>query len=370
MTMPIEPILIDLPRRAGLVILAAAFIVASALVANAGPGRAGDGAGSAFGPVLVKEGRSQRQCESDPQRVFVRHVYGTACIAYFTTRGHERKSSAVVFMDGDSTPEAFADAAGRRRTRQAMEKILQNLADQQQVRIVMLYRLGLDGSSGNHAERRRPFELHAMQAAIDELKGRLRFEDVVLAGQSGGATLAASMLTLGRADVTCAALGSGAYALGALVHASLAEGTRAAVSRRAIDAIIHDPSRHIAGIPTDRRRTVFVIGDRRDGTTPFAQQRRFAEALNDAGHHAELVAVRATGEEKHGTAGYALRAAALCARRAPAAEIVAELSDISDRIVAAAEPTQPVVSASAGASASVRSSGAPGSARAPLSRQP
>ena len=48
-----------------------------------------------------------------------------------------------------------------------------------------------------------------MNAVVDGLKARLGLDDLALAGQSGGAAIAAGLLTLGRKDVQCVVLGSG-----------------------------------------------------------------------------------------------------------------------------------------------------------------
>jgi len=88
------------------------------------------------------------------------------------------------------------------------EGMMQIWADQFKVRYVFVSRVGMQGSSGNHAERRFPKETIVMNAVTDALKIRLGLDKLALAGHSGGSTIAASLLTMGRNDVTCAVLGS------------------------------------------------------------------------------------------------------------------------------------------------------------------
>lgn len=288
------------------------------------PSRAIGAAGTnfRFRPVLMREARSRSLCESQPDRLFVAHHRGSACIAYFITAGEAALTRAVVFMDGDVPASRYDKLGSRPQEAEAVlhgqlaerRTWLQAIAERHGVRIIQLSRLGVEGSSGNHADRRKPDELYAMSAAIDALKERFGLVDVVLAGQSGGATLAASMLTLGRRDVACAVLGSGAYELAALVHESiLDDGRRRDISEHDVASVVYDPSRKVAGIARDDRRRVILLADRNDARTPFGQQRRFAAHMREIGHHARLFAIEATGALSHGATVYTLPLAAMCA---------------------------------------------------------
>lgn len=71
---------------------------------------------------------------------------------------------------------------------------------------------GTYGSSGNHGQRRQARTI-VLDAASNELRKRYGIGQFVLLGHSGGATVAAALLTLGRTDVKCAVMTSGAFAL-------------------------------------------------------------------------------------------------------------------------------------------------------------
>jgi hypothetical protein len=69
-------------------------------------------------------------------------------------------------------------------------------------------------------------------------------------------------------------------------------------------------SANIAKAPECR---LFVIGDVRDAIAPFEQQRRFAEKVRDAGHHAVVLQAEGASAEHHALHVVALRVATQCA---------------------------------------------------------
>jgi acetyl esterase/lipase len=154
-----------------------------------------------------------------------------------------------------------------------------------------------------------------MNAAVDAIRARLGLDRIALAGQSGGATIAAALLTLGRSDVLCAAPASGGYDLAAMLdwHARRLGVEETHREKPAVMAGRFNVMDRIVDIRPDAGRRIFVVGDAEDQVTPFAQQRRFAELLKAAGHHAELVEARGQGAERHGLSVTALRLAGMCA---------------------------------------------------------
>ncbi len=190
---------------------------------------------------------------------------------------------------------------------------MQQWADKQGQRFVDISRVGVNGSSGNHGPRRLPHETVIMNEAITLLKARLGLETVTLAGQSGGSTIAASLLTFGRPDVTCAVLGSGAYEIVDLEYSHrIAMGGKA--NREEFAKVIYDPSKHVDGIAKNAKRRIFVLGDEADSRTPFDQQVRFVNSIREAGHHARLFPIDAKGETDHDAAGMTIPVAGACAR--------------------------------------------------------
>ena len=71
-----------------------------------------------------------------------------------------------------------------------------------------------------------------MNAAVDMIKERYKIGRLAVAGQSGGGSVVASLLSLGRRDIACAAPASGALDIGGLYR------LRAAAMTRSIFAIV------------------------------------------------------------------------------------------------------------------------------------
>lgn len=268
---------------------------------------------SRYRMVLAKEAASKALCESTPGRLHVSYEDGKECVAYHITEGSEDQRSAVLFFDGDVKIERYLDTAAQVAQFELVKKGVQSWADRFKVRYVYVSRTGVNGSSGNHGDRRRPHESHIMNALVDRLKDKLGLDRVVLAGQSGGSTIAANILTFGRTDISCAILGSGAFALNDLLI-SLGKARGKTISRTKLEGYTYDPSSHIAKIKSDAARRVLFLGDPDDATTPFGQQVKFAEALREAGHHAGVIPVDAKDEANHGATRHTLMAAGMCAR--------------------------------------------------------
>lgn len=261
--------------------------------------------------VMAAEARSAELCEAKPGRIFVTSGKDSECIAYFVTKGHESRRKAVLFLDGDVAPEKYVDAAAMERSLAQRLQHLQAWADKLKVRYVFVARAGVNGSSGDHGKRRLPKETMIMNAAVDLLKQRLGLDRLTLAGQSGGSTIAASLMSLGRTDVDCAVLGSGAFELVELRHKDLTSNGYK-VTRAEIAKVSYDPSAHVGEIKPAEGRRVLVLGDEADSRTPFDQQRRYVESLVARGHHARLLAIDATDDNNHGATGYTIPTAGAC----------------------------------------------------------
>lgn len=275
-----------------------------------------------FPTVLKAEATSKSLCEENPHRVHVSTRWGTECIAYHVTKGQEDQREAVIFLDGDIAIERFADPGRMRRDLKSIHRVLQRWADKLKVRYIYISRLGTHGSSGNHGERRKPTETMIMNAVVDVIKKRLGLERIVLAGQSGGSTIAASLLSLGRRDVACAVLGSGAFEMVELRHADLTRsGFR--VTKEELDKVTFDPSSHVDAIPPDARRRIFILGGEADARTPFDQQARYAESLEKHGHHVKVMTVDAQGKHEHGATLFTIPTAGGCLKGAADDALVA-----------------------------------------------
>ncbi len=273
-------------------------------------------------------------------RIYVATKTGSECVAYSVTKGFETKTSAVMFFDGDSTPEKFADAAGMAKSHSDTLGLLQHWSGQLKVRYVSISRLGLNGSSGHHGERRTPHETLIMNTAIDLIKQRLGLQTIGLAGQSGGSTIAASILALGRRDIECAALGSGAYEVVDLYYATLTK-TGSKVNRAKLEQSMFDPARDVADVPADPKRRLFILGDEADTRTPWAQQKRYAASLIAHGHHATLIPVEASGELDHAATRYTIPTAGGCLTGASDDKLIIANRNLTEKAQEAEERARP-----------------------------
>jgi pimeloyl-ACP methyl ester carboxylesterase len=279
-----------------------------------------------FAPVLVAESKSQALCESVPNRIFVKYQLGSECIAYYVTPGFADIPRAVVFFDGDAGTADYTDPAKEAPRQAGKRRLLDRWAKAFKLRYVYVSRVGLNGSSGNHADRAKPNETMVMEAALDILKRRLGFATLALAGQSRGSTIGAAMLTRGRSDIECAVLGSGAYELTTLEYDHIkAAGGKA--TREQLAKLLYDPSAHVDGVSRAPERRIFLLGDPDDQRAPIDQQIRFNDQLEAAGHHVRFAFINAKDELDHGAMGATIPAAGAC---------LAGWSD--DRIVAAVRP--------------------------------
>jgi hypothetical protein len=295
---------------------------------------------------MEQEAQSKALCEASPNRVFVRHKLGTECIAYYPSRGFELQRRAVLFLEGDLARDKM-DAETQAKILDSHRRSMQAMADRFGMPFIAVARPGVLGSSGHHGWRRRPAESLTINAAVDAIKARLGLDFVTLVGQSGGSTMAASLLTMGRNDIVCAVLGSGNMAVVDLYLQR--QNPTGRLTRESVERSFYDPARHIDGILRDAARRVIVIGDPEDTRTPFHQQQRFAERLQAAGHRAQLIAIAGNGPDNHGAVYAALPAAGMCTLNMSDKMIAQEAANRS-RIVAAKR--------AAGATASSAASGA------------
>lgn len=277
---------------------------------------------------------SQSECATTRHAVWVETTLGTECILYYPSAsldaaldGTAPKSAvAVLFFHGDHLAGHTPLGNYGKITPQSLLDIAQSNERAYKVPYIIVARPGVYGSSGNHRERRRPKEFASLNAAVDAIKRHYGLEQVVLAGQSGGSTAAAAVLTLGRTDVKCAAMGSGGYAVNALAAIKL--GKIGQTPRLGCDGTgycdAYDVIEHVSGIATDAKRPIYIIGDPQDQNTVFELQRSFFDKVKQAGHDVTLMEVEGRGSERHSTTYVTYRVAGLCARDMPVTAVIGQ----------------------------------------------
>lgn len=274
---------------------------------------------SADAPLLWSQRAQRADCPDTRGYLWLPLPSGPACLRYFAPAALDGAPTAIVYFTGDRdqslrlAPDEIAD-----NTEQAQTARMQRLSRQAGVPVIMLARPGTYGSSGDHRLRRRLAEEFApLNAGVDLLRQRYRIGRIVLWGHSGGATAAAALLTLGRRDVGCAVLTSATYDYLERWRINRIQGGPApSVARGEVLArAMYDPLANVDGVVADARRTVHVIGDPRDKVTPFVLQKAFADALQRAGHRAEVHEAEGSPPQFHDLRAQAgFRQAVACAR--------------------------------------------------------
>jgi len=254
------------------------------------------------------ESITRSQCLAQEDRVWaVTAANGVECISYVASADVQGAGSVLIFFDGDVREERLAGAS-QLREREGAQARVGALAARLGVPVIIVGRPGLMGSTGFHLLGGVRDEGQVIDAAVDALRDKLGFRRVAVAGQSGGARIIAQLMVIGRRDITCAAMGSGAYDV-----------PRRRGGGHTYTNIFGDPGSrflvplHRAGdIPAVSGRRSFVIGDPRDQIAPFSEQKAWADKLAALGHHVQVIEIKAKDPEFHGAAQKALLAAAMC----------------------------------------------------------
>ncbi|WP_407866679.1 alpha/beta hydrolase [Phyllobacterium phragmitis] len=249
--------------------------------------------------------------------VWSEYAGGADCIRYFTSGDVEGAPVAIVMFYGDRggwirKRPADIPANTVRDQKAYVEKWVAKVG----LPVILVARPGTFGSSGNHFQRRQAREFLALNSALDKIRERHHIGRLVLVGQSGGATAAAALLTLGRNDIACAVLTSGAYGL--LERADMLRRRNGKKLQPGYDTTgmrdPYDPLMHVDGIVNDPGRMIAVVGNPNDQATPFVLQRKFADAIRQRGHKVLLIEHAAAPPNYHHLRGpFALELAARCA---------------------------------------------------------
>lgn len=261
---------------------------------------------------------NKENCPEPADAVWVDYPNGQDCIRYFTGGDVIDAPVAIIIFRGDRTGAAHREPENiRYNTPHEQRAVAERLARQTNLPVVIVARPGTYGSSGDHAKRRQLKEFLALDAALDAIRVRHGISRLVLVGHSGGATAAAALLTLGRNDISCAVLTSGAYAL--LERARILREQNGQKVRPGLDTTglpsPYDPLEHIGGIVHDADRKIIVIGNLKDRVTPFRLQEKFVLALRGNGHAARLKTHSALPPKYHDLKGsVGLKTAARCAK--------------------------------------------------------
>lgn len=141
---------------------------------------------------------------------------------------------------------------------------------------VNLARPGVYGSSGDHGQRRREYEVRLINEALNRLKEAFGWHRVNLAGQSGGGHLVAALIAR-RMDVGLAVIASG----------NVAVAQRNQERGRDVDATGYadfvDPLDTVSAVARNPPRHIVVLTDPNDIVVSATVQGAYVAALRQAG---------------------------------------------------------------------------------------
>ncbi len=261
---------------------------------------------------------TQQQCETVSNAVWAHtREHGQACIRYwsagFPTGGNGR---AIVFFHGDlfvgigKTSPAYLKSSSQ-KTQHDVALAARRL----DAPYVFVGRPGSYGSSGDHMQRRRPAESALLSAALDQIKQRLAIREFVIAGQSGGGHVTASLLTR-RDDIVCA------------VPTSSPSSPRMRWTAKGLKkdttgfSDSYEPADHLDKARMHAGLRVFVLGDPNDLKVPWSSQTVLADRLGALGVPAVVLQGQGAGPERHGLPNSAREVASWCHHDRSTEEIV------------------------------------------------
>lgn len=261
---------------------------------------------------------TQAQCAAAANTVWAATANsGAECLKYWKAGfGDQPVKRAIVFFHGDifvgvgKTSQTYLDLTNAR-----LQKNAEDWAGWLGMPYIFMGRPGTHGSSGNHMQRRRMDESVIISAALDELKKRYGIEEWVVAGQSGGGHVTASLITE-RSDIVCAVPTS----------APSSPRIRWEMMGRTKDttnyADSYEPWKFVAKDKVSPQLRVFVLGNPNDKNVFWASQTVMADALQKAEIPVQVLQGEGTGPDAHSLSNSSRIVAGWCAKDVGTEEIV------------------------------------------------
>lgn len=266
---------------------------------------------------------SREVCARTPRTVFVEAFGQGICIRYYAS-GTLRGQAPIVFFTGDVLG---LDEKGRREVEpgyltQAPEYIdIASKIWSERLKAPMIFfgRMGLNGSSGWHGDRRTALEVEVTRKALDAIAAKEGATGYHLVGQSGGAMLVPALLAA-RDDVGCAVIASGPLDFRAFTRA-YGITFRTGGARAHYDPMA-DVGRIAPKIAGDGGSRLFVLTDPQDRAVPAKFQAPFVTALEKAGGRPVQILTGGRDKDHHALIEKALFVTGQCVAEASDAEIV------------------------------------------------
>lgn len=291
-----------------------------------------------FPPRDLSQGTARKdkaECDATPNAVWVTASWiekglfsdsketTSECIRYFPSDNAIGAKTATFWYHGDQmevrgkTTENGTNPGYNANNYKGQVNIANVYARDNGIPFVIIARLGAHGSTGNtNTHRHSKKEIEVMRAATDAVKAAFGYERISAAGQSGGATLVGALLTSGRADLDCLAIGSGAVSYKTRMKTSkkvLDQNLRSGYDTTGLPLDeVYDPLDDLKKVATDPKRRVFLLSGKQDEAVSYESQKEFADKANAAGIPVMLIDVDAGGPEKHFTSAQSNRTIGRC----------------------------------------------------------
>jgi dienelactone hydrolase len=250
-----------------------------------------------------------------PGRVWVEVDGRGDCLRFYGAMPDGSLNRPIIFLDGDAVQRNGKSDVGQtvwgvppyytQLSPSMMQAEAERYAGATHRPFINLARPGIYGSSGNHLDRRRRREVDLVDAALNRLKERFGWDQISLAGLSGGGHLVGALLAR-RTDVDCAVIASGNVA----VRTRLEELGLAADVTGFTDFI--DPIDEVGEVARHPPRSVIMLTDPKDTVVTASSQRVYFAALREVGVKVEQRYVAAEDASHHLLRFPAILAAVAC----------------------------------------------------------
>jgi hypothetical protein len=249
--------------------------------------------------------------------------HGSECIRYWKAGlAPAQNERVMVFFHGDIW-------VGAGKTNKNYLALSQDKLDEQAaqthrqlgVPYVFIGRPGTHGSSGDHMQRRREMESRQINAALDVLKQQWSIKEFVIAGQSGGGHVTASLLTM-RSDIVCAVPTSAPSSPS--IRWKLYGRTRDTTGY----ADSYEPTEKLNKSMMHPDLRVFMVGDPEDANVLWPSQIVLAEKLAGLSIPVEVIKGIGSGPDRHGLSNSARKVASWCLQDIPTETILQKASGL------------------------------------------
>jgi len=250
------------------------------------------------------------------------------CIRFYSAGWGQQNETAIVYFPGDAILRNTKAVRfiGETYLEKSPASVLAEMRDwnaEAGVPVSLMARPGLYGSSGDHNQRRYKREVDLMDNALDQLKARYSIRRFILAGQSGGGHIVASLLNR-RTDIEAAVISSGLLAVKRVTEIWDRRRSVPGALLHDIDAFL-DPIDGVQSISKDPPPAIWILSDPEDQVIPFSTQLFYVRKLKAAGFRPYHIYARSEDRQHHGLFRQAQLTSSLIARGQAPRQIIEAL---------------------------------------------